>query len=125
MLTHIQTHTHACTHTRVRTPTHTHTHGVSYWFNRVMYGYRYREEIHPHATLPALMLEDGSTLLESSAICLYLAEVFSDANTVNMLPQGDKETSAYYKYAICVLINSIGNQLHALRKLQCVKEIIG
>ena len=43
------------------------------------------------------MLEDGTTLLESSAICLYLAEIFSDASAVNMLPQGDKETAAYYK----------------------------
>ena len=74
--------------------THTHTHRITCLF------VRYREEVHPHATLPALMLEDGTTLLESSAICMYLAEVFSDASAVNMLPQGDKETAAYYKYVV-------------------------
>ena len=58
---------------------------------------RYREEVHPHATLPALVLEDGSTLLESSAICLYLATVFSDVSMVSMLPDGDNETAAFYK----------------------------
>ena len=47
--------------------------------------------------LPALVLEDGSTLLESSAICLYIAGVFSGVSTVNMLPEGDKETAVYYK----------------------------
>jgi len=65
---------------------------------------RYKEEVHPHATLPALTLEDGTKLLESSAICLYLADVFSDVNTVNMLPQGDKETAAYYKYVMHYLL---------------------
>ena len=62
--------------------------------------FRYQEDVHPHATLPALTLEDGTTLLESGAICMYLAEVFSDASTVNMLPEGDKETADYYKYSM-------------------------
>ena len=53
-------------------------------------------EVHPHGTLPSLMLEDGSVLLESSSICLYLAECFLDPNGENLLP--DSEYAAqYYK----------------------------
>lgn len=44
-------------------------------------------DIHPHGTLPALVLEDGKVILESSAICLYLAEVFLDSNGDNLLPE--------------------------------------
>lgn len=54
---------------------------------------RYRE-VHPHGTLPALKLEDGYVLLESSAICLYLAEVFLDPNEQSLLP--DEEHAAHY-----------------------------
>ena len=56
---------------------------------------RYRE-IHPHGTLPALMLEDGTVILESAAICLYLAEVFLDPDGSNLLPEPE-HTSEYYK----------------------------
>lgn len=53
-------------------------------------------EVHPHGTLPALMLEDKSVLLESAAICLYLAECFLDPSGENLLP--DPEYAAvYYK----------------------------
>ena len=54
---------------------------------------QYRE-IHPHGTLPALQLEDGFVLLESSAICLYLAEVFLDPEEQSLLP--DEEHAAHY-----------------------------
>lgn len=54
---------------------------------------RYRE-VHPHGTLPALKLEDGSVLLESSAICLYLAELFLDPDEQSLLP--DEEHAAHY-----------------------------
>lgn len=53
-------------------------------------------DIHPHGTLPSLMLEDGSVLLESSAICLYLAECFVDPSGENLLPES-KYASKYYK----------------------------
>ena len=54
-------------------------HTYAYIQNNMSFA-RYREEaMHPHATLPALMLEDATTLLESNVICMYLAEVFSDA----------------------------------------------
>ena len=54
-------------------------------------------EIHPHGTLPCLMLEDGSVLLESSAICLYLAESFLGPEGQNLLPN-EENTAGYYKY---------------------------
>ena len=54
----------------------------------------YRDTVHPHATLPALQLEDGSMILESAAICLYLAESFLDSKGQDLLP--DEEYSAHY-----------------------------
>lgn len=53
-------------------------------------------DVHPHGTLPSLVLEDGSVMLESSAICLYLAECFLDPSGENLLPE-PKHTSNYYK----------------------------
>ena len=53
-------------------------------------------EVHPHGTLPSLQLEDGSVLLESSAICLYLAECFVDPSGENLLPE-PKYASEYFK----------------------------
>lgn len=56
---------------------------------------RYRE-VHPHGTLPALELEDGSVMLESSSICLYLAEVFLDPGEQTLLPD-EKHAAHYYE----------------------------
>lgn len=53
-------------------------------------------EVHPHGTLPSLKLEDGSVILESSAICLYLAECFVNPSGGNLLPEPEK-ASEYYK----------------------------
>ncbi len=53
-------------------------------------------EVHPHGTLPALVLEDGSVMLESSAICFYLAEVFLDGDGNTLLPDPE-HTMEYYK----------------------------
>ena len=50
-------------------------------------------EVHPHATLPAMKLDDGSVMLESGAICLYLAESFLDDT---LLPEGE-HTAVYYE----------------------------
>ena len=49
---------------------------------------------HPHGTLPALVLRDGSVLLESSSICLYLAETFTCPDGTTLLP--DKQHLAHY-----------------------------
>ena len=50
--------------------------------------------VHPHGTLPALVLRDGSVLLESAAICLYLAENFTRPDGSTLLP--DKQQQAQY-----------------------------
>ena len=47
--------------------------------------------VHPHGTVPCLEIENQTTILESGAICMYLAELL-DPTTV----PGDK--AAYYKY---------------------------
>ena len=53
-------------------------------------------EVHPHGTLPALKLEDESIILESSAICLYLAECFLNPAGESLLPEPEY-ASEYYK----------------------------
>lgn len=53
-------------------------------------------DVHPHGTLPSLALEDGSVLLESAAICLYLAECFVDSSGQDLLP-APENTAEYYK----------------------------
>ncbi|KAK7113014.1 glutathione S-transferase GstA-like [Littorina saxatilis] len=35
----------------------------------------YHKTVHPHNTIPALEIEGGPTMLESTAICLYLADL--------------------------------------------------
>ena len=50
--------------------------------------------VHPHGTLPALVLRDGSVLLESSAICLYLADNLTRPDGSTLLP--DKQQQAHY-----------------------------
>ena len=54
-------------------------------------------DVHPHGTLPALALEDGSVMLESAAICLYLAECFVDSSGQDLLPL-PANAAEYYKY---------------------------
>ncbi|XP_041363254.1 glutathione S-transferase 1-like [Gigantopelta aegis] len=36
----------------------------------------YQKNVHPHGTVPALVIEGETTLLESGAICLYLADKY-------------------------------------------------
>jgi glutathione S-transferase len=55
--------------------------------------------VHPHGTLPALVLRDGSVLLESSAICLYLADNLTCPDGTTLLP--DKQQQAHYYNIIC------------------------
>lgn len=35
----------------------------------------YRRNVHPHGTIPALVVEGAGTIIESGAICLYLADL--------------------------------------------------
>lgn len=69
---------------------HTKLHGSD---PRDLMAYR---DIHPHGTLPSLMMEDGSVLLESSAICLYLAECFVGPSGESLLPEPEY-ASDYFK----------------------------
>lgn len=52
-------------------------------------------QVHPHGTIPALLLENGTVMLESAAICLYIAQEFS--YKVNLLPDTE-QLPAYYKW---------------------------
>ena len=48
--------------------------------------------VHPHGTVPCLEIEGRSPILESGAICMYLAHLYG-----NLGPEMD--TAAYYKYS--------------------------
>ena len=52
-------------------------------------------QVHPHGTIPALVLEDGTTLLESAAICLYIAHEFSGKYGPDLLPSEDNMAEFY------------------------------
>lgn len=59
----------------------------------------YRSAVHPHGTVPALVLLDGQpsdggtrVALESGAICLYLAEKYGQ-----LLPSSGDEILDYYE----------------------------
>ena len=69
---------------------HTKLHGTD---ARDLMAYR---EVHPHGTLPSLVMEDDSVLLESSAICLYLAECFVNPSGEDLLPNVES-AAMYYK----------------------------
>ena len=46
-------------------------------------------QVHPHGTVPCLEIENQTTILESGAICMYLAELYG-----SMVPE---DKAAYYK----------------------------
>ena len=52
---------------------------------------------HPHGAVPALE-DDGITMFESAAICLYLADKYADKKLAP--PVGSKERAAYYQWIV-------------------------
>ena len=46
--------------------------------------------VHPHGTIPCLEVENQTTIIESGAICMYLAELYED-----MVPD---DKASYYKF---------------------------
>ncbi|XP_052261845.1 uncharacterized protein LOC127865848 isoform X2 [Dreissena polymorpha] len=53
---------------------------------------QYRK-IHPHGTIPCLVVEGRQAIIESGAICLYLADVYGKLG-----PEADKE--AFYSWLV-------------------------
>lgn len=60
----------------------------------------YQSRTHPHGTVPALEVEGQDTILESGAICLYLAELYG-----RCLPVCGHRKN-YYKW-VCLLHSMI------------------
>ena len=52
--------------------------------------------VHPYRTIPALRLPSGETLLESGAICLYLADIYSEKLASQGLAPAVSEKANYY-----------------------------
>ena len=52
----------------------------------------YKNEINPHGLVPSMVLPDGTHMVESAAICMYIADKYG-----KMLPEPDKEP-VYYRY---------------------------
>ena len=46
--------------------------------------------VHPHGTIPCLEIENQTTILESGAICMYLAELYDNTEP--------EDKAAYYKF---------------------------
>ena len=51
----------------------------------------YQENVHPHGTVPGLVIEGEPTMMESGAICLYLAD------TYGRLTPDPKDRKDYYE----------------------------
>ena len=56
----------------------------------------FRKTVNPHGTVPVLEIEGGPTILESSAICLYLADLCG-----KFAPE-PKNRAEYYQWVKCV-----------------------
>ena len=52
----------------------------------------YKNEVNPHGLVPSMVLPDGTHMVESAAICMYIADKYG-----KMLPEPDKEP-VYYRY---------------------------
>ena len=52
----------------------------------------YQKCVHPHNKVPAMITSEGEVMLESAAICLYLAQLYGQC-----LPDEQSEAD-YYKY---------------------------
>lgn len=55
--------------------------------------------VHPHGVVPALEM-DGEVLIESAAICMYLADRYADAKLAP--PVGDPQRRKYYEWMVYV-----------------------
>jgi len=53
------------------------------------------QKIHPHGYVPALELDDGQVMIESSAICMFLGEKIAPA-------VGSPERAKYYEWMVYV-----------------------
>ncbi|MBX3187498.1 MAG: glutathione S-transferase family protein [Labilithrix sp.] len=59
----------------------------------------YQQAVHPHGFVPALE-EDGQILIESSAICMYLADRYGEGRLAPKL--GTAERGKYYEWMVYV-----------------------
>lgn len=50
----------------------------------------YMENCHPQGLVPSMILKDGTVMIESAAICLYLADLYQQC-----LPEPDEKPSFY------------------------------
>ena len=59
----------------------------------------YQQAVHPHGFVPALE-DDGAVLIESSAICMYLADRYGEGRLAP--PPGTIERGKYYEWMVYV-----------------------
>ncbi|XP_071953025.1 glutathione S-transferase GstA-like isoform X2 [Antedon mediterranea] len=67
----------------------------------------YKKTVHPHGTIPALKLDNDITIIESSAICMYLADLFGGLSPHYL------QRAEYYNW-ICYAIATIDPVLEPL-----------
>ena len=59
----------------------------------------YQQAVHPHGFVPALE-DDGLVLIESSAICMYLADRYGEGRLAPKV--GSKERGKYYEWMVYI-----------------------
>ncbi len=52
---------------------------------------KYKREVNPHGRIPSLVLPDGTEIIESASICMYIAQRYG-----KLLPEAGQE-AAYFK----------------------------
>lgn len=56
----------------------------------------YKDEVHPHGQVPAMVTSDGEIIIESAAICLYLAQLYGKC-----LPDEQNEAN-YFRFEVTI-----------------------
>lgn len=70
---------------------------------------------HPLGRVPALELGDGTTMFESAAICLQLADLYPAAGLVP--PLGSSERALVYQWVVCAVAELEGPLFRWIRAL--------
>ncbi|HEY6525843.1 MAG TPA: glutathione S-transferase N-terminal domain-containing protein, partial [Solirubrobacteraceae bacterium] len=70
---------------------------------------------HPLGRVPALELDDGTTVFESAAICLHLADLHPDAELI--APLGSSERALVYQWVLFAMTELEGPLFRWIREL--------
>ena len=61
----------------------------------------YKDKVHPHGQVPAMVTSDGDIMIESAAICLYLAQLYGQC-----LPDEQNEAN-YFRFDVTIYFSKM------------------